>query len=383
MEDLVADGVRLVGRGDRPEDARLRESLDDLADRLRRRARVLRQVVEPVGDLHPGRRHEVVEDARGLVALGRPERAQRPLEVLGDDPLGAAESRERREAERRRACRPLLLPEALHDELEVRRLDPPVGPFARDRAAALAAHVDPAALHLVEDGLDERGLDRHRRAAELAVALDRPHDRLAAAAPVEVLEPQVRDPRLERVELRERVLAQAEEEVRPQAGLADRRRELAREAGAGAVPLVEEVLLELVEDDVDVAADRFRRGLQRLDERPPALEADRLLDRLLRAPVGVARPRREDDDRRVVDRAHRVRDRGAEERALADAARPVQHRQPRGHEVGEHDLALALAAEEEQRVELRVLERSEALEGALQRLRADAHRAVSAGCGAR
>src|ERR671923_2221971 len=167
------------------------------------------------------------------------------------------------------------------------------GRRARACAPAVDADVDAPALDRVEDALDERGLDRDRVAAELAVALDRPYDRVAAAAAVEMLEPQVvaeevRDAGLERVELRERVLAQAEEEVRPQAGLADRRRELTREAGAGAVPLVEEVLLELVEDHVDVAADGLRSAAERLDERAAALEADRLLDRLRQAPVGVA-----------------------------------------------------------------------------------------------
>src|SRR5205807_3857518 len=193
---------------------------------------------------------------RGLVALRRRKRRHRTLQVLGDDPLGAAEARERREPKRGRAGRPRLLPEALHDELEVRRLDPARVTGARDRAAAVHAVVDPAALHLVEDGLDERGLDAHGLAAELAVALERADDRLAPARPVEMVEPEVvaeevRDPGLERVELRERVLPQAEQEVRPQAGLADRRRELPREAGAGAVSLVEEVLLRLVEDPVD------------------------------------------------------------------------------------------------------------------------------------
>src|SRR5919108_577116 len=102
------------------------------------------------------------------------------------------------------------------------------GRRARACAPAVDADVDAPALDRVEDALDERGLDRDRVAAELAVALDRPYDRVAAAAAVEMLEPQVvaeevRDAGLERVELRERVLAQAEEEVRPQARLAGRR----------------------------------------------------------------------------------------------------------------------------------------------------------------
>src|SRR5207237_6918571 len=163
----------------------------DLLDLTRRRPRVLRQVAEPVRDLHAGRRDEVVEHPRGLVALRRRKRRHRALEVLGDDPLGTAEAGERREPKRGRAGRPLLLPEALHDELEVGRLDPAGVTGARDRAAAVHAVVDPAALHLVEDGLDERGLDARPLAAELAVALEGADDRLAPTRPVEMVEPEV------------------------------------------------------------------------------------------------------------------------------------------------------------------------------------------------
>src|SRR6266487_6994494 len=54
-------------------------------------------------------------------------------------------------------------------------------------------------------------------------------------------------------------------------------------------------------------------------------------------------------------------DAGAKERALADAARPVDERQPGGDQVLGDDVALLLAAEEEERVLLRV--RDEALVG--------------------
>ena len=377
VEDLEADATRVVRGGDRAEDARTREAVDHLADLLLRRSGVLRQVVEAVGDLRPGGSDEVVEDARRLVPLVVGQRPERALEVLGDDPLRSAESRERREPEGARAGRPLLLPEALHDELEIRRLDPSLA-CGRDPAAAHAL-VDPTGLDLVEHGLDELGVDSHRLAAELAVALDRTDDRLAPSLPIEMVEPQVvaeevRDPGLERVELRQRVLPQAEQEVRPQPGLADRRGQLTGEAGPEAVALVEEVLLELVEDHVDVPLHDPRRGPQRVGERPAAFESDRLLDRLVQAAARVTGPGREHDDRGVVDGADRVGDRGPEQRRLPDPARAVQDREPRGHQIGDDDLPLALAAEEEEGVELGVLERRQPLERPGKGLGSDAHR---------
>src|SRR2546421_61045 len=56
---------------------------------------------------------------------------------------------------------------------------------------------------------------------------------------------------------------------------------------------------------------------------------------------------------------------GAEERALADTARPVEDGQPVGEDVRRHGGDLTLAAEEEECVELRILERREALVRAL------------------
>ena len=59
---------------------------------------------------------------------------------------------------------------------------------------------------------------------------------------------QVRDPALEAVEPRERVVANREEEVCPQLGPVDRVRKLGVErAGPALVVVVEEVLLELIE----------------------------------------------------------------------------------------------------------------------------------------
>src|SRR2546430_387830 len=114
-----------------------------------------------------------------------------------------------------------------------------------------------------------------RLAAQLVVALDRPDDRGAAALPVEVVKPEVvgeevGDPALERIELGKSVLAQPEQEVRAQAGLADRVREL---RGEFVALVVEEVLLELIEDGVDIAAHGLRRSGEPLGQSAARLDS--------------------------------------------------------------------------------------------------------------
>src|SRR5262249_39277405 len=103
-----------------------------------------------------------------------------------------------------------------------------------------------------------------------------------------------------------------------------------------AVRVVQEVLLELVEDE------------------------ERLADRLRE--LRVNRPLVEDDDvgiRRALTQP--PRDGGPKDRAPADAAGPVQDGEARREEVGDDHFGLALATEEEKRVELRVLERRKTL----------------------
>ena len=89
------------------------------------------------------------------------------------------------------------------------------------------------------------------------------------------------------------------------------------------------------------------------------------LHRRAQAGRGLLRPRIVHDDRRAAQLAQPARHAGAEERALADAARSVEDSEPVREHVRRHGRDLALAAEEEERVELGVLERGEALVGAL------------------
>ena len=187
---------------------------------------------------------------------------------------------------------------------------------------------------------------------------------------------------LEDVELRERVLADREQEVDAQVGAVDDRGKLDGErAGAVLVRVVEEVLLGLVEDHVDVAVEQRAPHPQRLDERARPRRAARASRRARCVTASATRaakrlqrvvaPRVEDDDReprlaalvevRRRDAAQVVGDARPQDRALADAGLAVEDRQPGRHQVRLDQLALALAPEEEADVELGVLERRQPL----------------------
>ena len=183
-----------------------------------------------------------------------------------------------------------------------------------------------------------------------------------AALPVEPVEPQrvreePRDPAREAVELRQRVLAQRDEHVDTRGAAEQLPGVPRRRTRAGVVRVIEEVLLGLVEDEVHVsAAGTLSASRGAVRGRAARLAPPR------RAQLGIVAPAREHDDERLLRQlSQRARDRGAQQRRLADPARAVEHRQPRGDQVGDDDLPLALAAEEQERVELGVVERAQAL----------------------
>ena len=186
VEDLVAHGAALV---ERAQDAPVGEHREHRREHVLRHLAEVREVGRLVRDLRPGRRDEVVEEPRRDVLLLRRELRERTLEVLLDDVARASQPGERRGAERVRSRRALLVPEPLHHELEVRRLDPFAGlvpsTAPRPPRAARSARTD-----LVQHALDELRLDRDRLAGELAEALDRPHDGRARRLAIEAVEPQ-------------------------------------------------------------------------------------------------------------------------------------------------------------------------------------------------
>ena len=125
---------------------------------------------------------------------------------------GAAELGERRSTQRRGVARPLDVPEPLHNQLEVRRLDPGRAAVRAVRAETAWAELDAADPYPVEHGGDELVLDRHGIALELFPAVEWLHDRGPTGVAVEAIEAedvpeQVGDGALESIEGRERVLA--------------------------------------------------------------------------------------------------------------------------------------------------------------------------------
>ena len=335
-------------------------------------------------DLRAGGRHEVAEHACGRVLLGRRERAERALEVVFDHLLSSTQPAQGVERQRAGAGCLLDLPQPLHHELQVGGLDG----LGRSRLGgptpARLPVVEHACLDLSEHGIDERRLDFDSLVGrgKLVVDAHGPDDRRAAGLAVESLEPQpvreqVRELRLEDVERRQRLLPQREQAVDAQTG-PQQLRELPHEAVLVTDDaVVDEVLLRLVEDQVEVKSELLRPGGEVVCERSVTRRAPRTaeelgLDRCSELGDHVSAPGAEDHDRELtrptrldilpVELQQLVRDPGAQQRALPYATRPVQDRQPGREQVGRDDLPLALAPEEQHRVERRVFEGREALE---------------------
>src|SRR4029077_18155521 len=111
------------------------------------------------------------------------------------------------------------LPELLHHELEIRRLDPAATYVRIDRDAVCdARRADAADSHLVENRLDQSRLSRHLLAAKLVVAPERPDDRCPRRITVEKIESQIvgeeaGDATPEDVEPRKLVVADSEHDI--------------------------------------------------------------------------------------------------------------------------------------------------------------------------
>ncbi len=120
---------------------------------------------------------------------------------------------------------------------------------------------------------------------------------------------------------------------------------------------MDEVLLELVEEQIRLAVS-LRCGRDRVDEarRRPELGIGGV-HRRNKPGLGLDRPLAVHDHRTAAERAKPLRDPCPQQRALADAARPEEDGQPVREDVRDDRLPLALAAEEEERVERGVAER--------------------------
>ena len=215
------------------------------------------EVGDLVCDLRSRRRDQVVEEACRDVLLLRRQLGERPLQVLLDDVLCAAEPLERLHAQRCRSREPLLVPQALHHELEVGRLDARAVVDTLDRSEPSERRLDLPGSDLVQDPVDECGLGDDGDPGELREPLDRALDRGPRSAPVQAIQPkrvgeQAGDSPREAVELRERVLAQRDEDVDPEWCSEHRRQCLGEGLGPAVVGVVEKVLLGLVEDEIDI-----------------------------------------------------------------------------------------------------------------------------------
>ena len=204
----------------------------------------------------------------------------------------------------------------------------------------------------------------------------------------EVRAEKVANPALEAVELRVGVLADRDEEGHPQVVAHDRARELEGEGPlAVLVGVVEEVLLELVEHEQQLAARRLviagregdgalvkaaeplgeqhlqaRRERRRRGRELAELVAHGRFDRVGERPQRVVPPAGADDEHgfrhpALLDRRARAGgevgdESGPHERALADPARAVEERQPGREDARRQQAPLALAAEVEGRVPL-------------------------------
>src|SRR5262249_58592633 len=126
---------------------------------------------------------------RPLRGRGRGEGAR---EVRLADLPGPAEALECRQSQHTRALGALDLPEPLHHEVEVGRLDPGLCRRSLRDASATARLHDGTGDYAGEDGFDERRLDREPflLGDECAVALDRADDGAPSGRAREVVEPE-------------------------------------------------------------------------------------------------------------------------------------------------------------------------------------------------
>ncbi len=303
----------------------------------------------------------MIEDPCRHVALPVRQGFHGVVEMGTHDGLGAAEGIERRQAKHLGALPALGIPEPLHHELEVRRLDRRRIAI-RSGAERIAFEAHATGLHLVEDGLDEVGLDLDVRLRELVVPCEGPEDGLAGGSAIETLEGEivaehVRNPPGENVELGECVLPECEQDVHPQM----LRTHYLGELGRDCLGIrIDEQLLELIEHEVDLSREAAGGDCQpvcqggTIDWR---LDAESGGDGTCDLAPRIARPRIVDDDCRIGGhRPQPANDTCPQHRALSNAQRPVEDREAGCHEVRGDRVRVSFAPEEEKRVEVTVLE---------------------------
>ena len=314
----------------------------------------LAQLLGAERDLSTTRCDEEAKCGGGGVALVGGQLGQNVVEVGAHDRVGAAQTPQRLQPQALGAGRDLLVPEALHDELEVGRLHPDWA-GGDDFARAVATDDDPPAAHLLEHRVHELGLDFEVLGIRRQLPVERvdgfkdrrPSGALVQEVEMQVVAVDVGDARLEPIaDQGVGVLADGDQEVRPQVAASYATRELIVEPFLIG-RLVEEVLLELVEDQEHRGVRRSRdildgmfQGVASECELPVIVQQRPHggFERGDRRSLRIASPRAEDHG----EIAHRVplfhaalrelaqsgRHAGAQERALPDTAFGVKQRQP-------------------------------------------------------
>ena len=115
---------------------------------------------------------------------------ERAFEMLLDDPARTTQLGQRRRVEDERPPPALHLPEPLHHQLQVRRLDTATATSAGDDTAAGEPSFDPTGRDLVDDRRDQGRLDDDLRPADRLQLGQRFDDRRMRAVDVEVVEPE-------------------------------------------------------------------------------------------------------------------------------------------------------------------------------------------------
>ena len=154
VEDLVPRRPA-ASAGHAAQDARGVEGAEHRLEPLWLDSRIPGEVVHGVGDLRPGRRHEVVEEPRGKVALVLVETRERALEVLLDDLLGPSELGERRRAQHVRATLALHVPERSSTSWRYGASTRRSRTALVDETPAGEVLLDPAGRDFVEHRLDQ------------------------------------------------------------------------------------------------------------------------------------------------------------------------------------------------------------------------------------
>ena len=210
------------------------------------------------------------------------------------------------------------------------------------------------------------GSTPYRLAGDLRVALDGSNDRRLRPPPVETVEServreQARHAASEPVELRERVLTQRDEDVDPQRRGEHRRQGLGERVLARVVGVIQEVLLRLVENQVDVAI--RLRALERVVAAGAAIGVRPPANRRRQSARAGSSPHLEKTTTSGCSGSSRSERATAARRSedLPTPLGPVEDGEARRDEIRDDDLALALAPEEDQRVEVRVVEGAQAL----------------------